>query len=299
MSLLALLTFTLVALLAGLVVGVALNRRSQQRRLDAQIAELFAQVETLPIYYSEADVADEPEPVRRYFARNLNEGMPHQSCARVRETGSWRTEPGKPWTRLEAEEYMVARPLGRLWYAKLRPLPGVWLDVTEWYLRGQAHVESKLLSSVTTVDASGPATRRSALLRHVASLPLFPGALLPSDEIAWEAVSAETSRVVLRDHDLEVSGLFSFDELGNIVRFETDERPYDGPGEPEQVRWVVRYAEHRDFGSAGDLQLPTKLDLEWELDGRTFHYLDMRVEAFELDVPHGWRAAVNGPNRDG
>ena len=288
MPLLALLTFTFAALLAGLTVGVMLNRRAFERRVDASVVDLFAEIETLPTYYNEADVAALPEPARRFFQRNLHEDMPHQSCVRVREAGTIRQKPGQPWTEFVAEEYMVSSPPGMLWYARLRPFPLVWVDMLSTYLRGRARVQAKLMSSVSTLDESDEATRRASLLRHVAGLALFPGALLPADDREWGPHGEDSASFTLRDGVIEVTGVFFFDELGNVVRFETDERPYDGANVPTSARWVVRYAEHRAFGSGGDLQLPTKIDIEWQIDGQVFHYVEKTVQAFELDIPRRW-----------
>lgn len=292
MPLLALLTFTFAALVAGLTVGVLLNRQAFERRKNALVGELFAEIETLPTYYSEADVAELPEPVRRYFARNLHEGMPHQSCVRVRESGTMRQKPGQPWTEFVAEEYLVANPPGMVWYARSRPLPLVWIDSLRVHLRGRAHVLTKLLSSVSSVDRSDEATRRSTLLRYVAALPLFPGALLPAEDRSWAEDGGNSARLVLKDGALELSGVFFFDELGNITRFETEQRPLLGRSQPTSVRWIVCYSEHRAFGSSDDLLLPTKIDAEWEIEGKSFHDLEMRVEEFQLDVPHAWGAAL-------
>lgn len=297
MPILALLTFTFAALIAGLIAGAVLNRTAIGRRVDAEVARLFEQIDTLPTYYTEADIADEPEPVRRYFARNLNEGMPHQSCVRVRESGNTRQEPGQPWTEFVAQEYMVSHRPGMLWFARMRPYPLIWVDLICSYVGGLARVQSKLLSTLSSVDASDEATRRATLLRYVAGLPLFPGALLPADDRGWSEHEADSARFRLRDGELEVAGVFFFDELGNVVRFETEERPYEGRHQPANARWIVRYGEHRAFGSGADLQLPTQIDIEWELGDQTFHYLDMKVEEFELDVPHAWSAVVAGATK--
>ncbi|PRQ03722.1 hypothetical protein ENSA5_12710 [Enhygromyxa salina] len=292
MPLLALLTLTFAALLAGAVVGVLLNRAAFERRLDAQVAELFAEIETLPTYYSDADVAELPEPARRFFGRNLHDGMPHQSCVRIWEAGKLRQTPGQPWSEFEAEQYMVSTPPGMLWYARMRPFPLVWVDLVNSYFRGRGRVQAKLLSSVSSVDAGDDATRRATLLRYVSGLALFPGAMLPADDRGWTEHGEDSATFTLRDGELEVTGVFFFDEFGDVVRFETDERPYAGMKKAEQARWIVRYAEHRSFGSGGDLQLPTKIDVEWELDGQRFHYVEKTIEKFDLDMPRRWNAVI-------
>ncbi|MFO7562355.1 MAG: DUF6544 family protein [Enhygromyxa sp.] len=287
MPMLALLTFTFAALLAGLIVGALLNRTGFDRRVDAEVAELFAEIETMPTYYSERELEGLPPPVQRFFRRNLQDGAPHPSCLRTRDAGRVRQRPGQPWTEYAGEHYAVASAPAMLWFARLRPLPLVWVDARNLYLRGRGHTLTKLLSSLSSVDLRDDATRGALLLDYVAELALMPGALLPADDRGWEPVDEQAARFSVRDGELRVAGVFHFDELGNIVRFETEDRPYQADPAPASARWVVRYAEHRSFG---ECQLPTKIDTQWQLDEQTFHYVERTIEALEHDIPRRFAA---------
>ena len=297
MPLLALLTFSFAALLAGLIVGALLNRNAIDRRKDARAAELFAQIETLPTYFQEAELEHVPEPARRFFLRNLHEGMPHPSCLRLRESGNVREQFGQPWTEFVGETYLLANPPGLLSFARLRPFPLVWVDRLDSYIHARAQHQTKLLSSVDTRNVGDQAAARACLLTYIARLPLLPGALLPADDRSWSALGEDQARFVLRSGGVEVGGTFVFDELGNAIAFETDEFPYlnerHGNERPSTVQWRVRYSEHRGYGSAGDLQLPTRLDVEWQLDDRRFHELELRVEDLGIDCPHPWSAETD------
>ena len=295
MPTLALLTFTLAALIAGLIVGALLNRTAFERRIDAEVAELFAEIETMPTYYSERELEGLPEPVQRFFRRNLQEGAPHQSCVRTREAGRVRQRPGQPWTEFVAEQYVVASTPALLWFARLRPLPLVWVDARTLYLRSRGHTLVKLLSSLSSVNQSDDATRRAVLVNYIAELALLPGGLLPADDRTWEPIGEHAAKFSLRDGELRVAGVFHFDELGNVLRFESEERPYLGEQKPSSARWVVRYAEHRSFG---ELQLPTRIDVEWQLDEQTFQYVERTLEAIELDVPRRFGATEARPRND-
>lgn len=295
MAPLALLTFTLAALIAGLTVGALLNRTAFERRIDGEVADLFAEIETMPTYYSERELDGLPEPVQRFFRRNLQDGAPHQSCVRTRESGRVRQRPGQPWTEHVGEQYVVASTPALLWFARLRPLPFVWVDVRTLYLRGRGHTLVKLLSSLSSVNQHDDATRRATLVNYVAELALLPGALLPGDDREWEAVGEHAARFSISDGELRVAGVFHFDELGNVIRFESEDRPYLGEQAPAHARWVVRYGEHRSFG---ELQLPTKIDVEWQLGEQTFHYLERTFEAIELEVPRRFGASEARPRND-
>jgi hypothetical protein len=294
MPTLALFTFTLAALIAGLIVGAMLNRTAFERRIDAEVAELFAEIDTMPTYYSERELEGLPAPVQRFFRRNLQEGVPHQSCVRTREAGRLRERPGQPWTEHVGEEYVVASTPALLWFARLRPLPFVWIDARTRYLRGRGHVQVKLLSSLSSIDRHDDATRRATLVSYIAELALLPGALLPGEDRDWEAVDEHAARFSIRDGELRVAGTFHFDELGNIVRFESEDRPYVGEQKPSTTRWVVRYSEHRSFG---ELELPTRIDAEWKLDDQLFQYAERTLEVIELDIPR--RFGINEARASG
>jgi hypothetical protein len=295
MPTLALLTFTLAALAAGLIVGALFNRTAFERRIDTEVAELFAEIETMPTYYTERELDGLPEPVQRFFRRNLQDGAPHQSCVRTREAGRVRQRPGQPWTEYVGEQYVVASTPALLWFARLRPLPLVWVDARTLYLRGRGHTLVKLLSSLSGVNQRDDATRRATLVNYIAELALLPGALLPADDRGWEPVDEHAATFSVRDGELRVAGIFHFDELGNMVRFESEDRPYQGEQKPSNARWAVRYAEHRSFG---EVQLPTKIDVEWKLDEQTFHYAERTIEALELDVPRRFGATEARPRND-
>jgi hypothetical protein len=298
MPLLALLTFTFAALLAGLIVGALLNRSASERRIDGEVARLFAEIDTLPTYYAEAELDGLPAPVQRFLARNLHDGAPHPSCLRTREAGRVRQRPGQPWTEFVAESYTVAGTPALLWFARLRPLPLVWVDARTLYLRGRGYETTRLLSSIRAIDSQDDATRSAVLIQYLAELPLVPGALLPADDRGWQPVDEHAARFELRDGELRVAGVFEFDELGNIVRFVSEDRPYRGPltsqpGSP--ARWVVRYSEHRSFN---ELELPTRIDVEWQLGEQTFAYLEKTLEAIEHDIPRRFGASESKPRND-
>jgi len=289
-----LLTFTFAALLAGLSAGVFFNRRAFEREVDSEVAELFAEVETMPTYFSADELEGLPAPVQRFFKRNLQDGQPHPSCVRVRDRGEVREAPGQPWTEFVGEVYAIRGGPAVLKFRRARPFPLVWVDSRAVYLRGRGRVVAKLFSSLTTVDEDGDAARRGMLLAYLAELALLPPALLPSDTLRWEPIDDDRATLIVVDGELEVRAQLCFDEFGNLVRFETHDRPcpiedvdHEGP-----ARWTVRFTERRDFGG---LHLPTRIDAEWQLGELIFPHVRRNIDAVEVDVPRRW----TGPNKAG
>lgn len=292
MPFLALVTLTFAALLVGLLVGVLFNRRALERRVDAEAALLFAEVDTLPTYYGERELEGLPPPVQRFMRRNLEDGQPHLSCLRLRQSGNVRERPGQPWTEFEAEEYLVASEPTLLWYARLRPLPLLWVDQRELLLRGRAHVLGKIASTLTSIDRDDDAVRRTLMLRSMVELIYLPSALLPRDALSWTAIDDQRAELSLRVGELEVRGTFVFGEEGDVLRFETNDRPWLGEGQVAEAQWVVELSEHRVFGN---LHLPTAQSCTWVLDGQAFPHMQTKLDVFETDVPR--RFGVAAPQR--
>lgn len=295
MPVLVLFTLSLTALMIGLGFGVMLNRAAFERKVDAEVATLFTELDTLPTYYSERELEGLPAPVQRFFRRNLDEGAPHLSCVRLRQSGTLRERQGQPWTEYEAEEYVVGSTPALLWYARLRPFPMVWIDSRELLLRGGAHTLAKIFSTIRSLDRDDDATRKAMLLRWMMDLVYLPSALLPREGLSWTALDDDRAELTLRTGEVEVHGIFVFDDKGDVIRFESDERPWLGESRHETVLWIAELSEHRAFGG---LSIPTSVALRWELDGQTFPYRQAKLDLFETEVPRRFGTPSPGSRAD-
>ncbi len=282
MPVLVVFTLSLAALMIGLGFGVMLNRAAFERRIDAEVATLFTELDTLPTYHAEHELEDLPPAVQRFMRRNLDDGTPHLSCVRLRQSGNLRERPGQPWTEFEAEQYVVASTPALLWVARLRPFPLVWIDSRELLVQGRAHMLSKIFSTISSVDRDDDATRRALLLRWMAESVFVPSALLTREGLSWTTLDDDRAELTVRDGDIEVHGIFVFDSKGDVLRFESEDRPWTGDSRPQTAMWIAEFSEHRAFGG---LNIPTSIALRWELDGQTFPYQQAKLDLFETEVP--------------
>jgi hypothetical protein len=114
----------------------------------------------------------------------------------------------------------------------------------------------------------------------LSELPLAPTSLLPSRKLVWEAIDESTARAILRDGDIEVSGIFHFDAVGRITKFETKDRYRIVKGKAEPCRWTVGY---RDYVEFSNVMMPMWVRAAWEKDGRSFNYADMKFTYIKVD----------------
>lgn len=109
---------------------------------------------------------------------------------------------------------------------------------------------------------------RSMLLRYLSDCPCFPTALLPSRRVRWEAIDAHSARCHLHDHGLHVSGVFSFNEHGEIVGFSARDTPRLGQQQhgaaAHAATWMRQYGAYQPMRG---MMVPTRLESSWKVDG--------------------------------
>jgi hypothetical protein len=90
------------------------------------------------------------------------------------------------------------------------------------------------------------------------------------DAIAWEAVDAHTARGHFTDGDLQVSGTFHFDDHGDYVRFESNDRPYKMP---DRTYALVPYSiDILSYQDQGGLRIVRDVRATWHLDAGDYEY---------------------------
>ena len=112
-----------------------------------------------------------------------------------------------------------------MWVATIQLAPFVWLKGWDSYVDGKGHMFWKLLSALTLVNFGGPEIDRGGLARYLSETVFFPTALLPSENLQWESVGVDSARAVLSHEGNTASAVFHFNELGQVTRLQSTDRP--------------------------------------------------------------------------
>lgn len=274
--LIALAALTLLAALVTLV-----GRARFRAQVSGEVRTLFSG--TLPRVSAEqlrARVDALPEPVRRYLHYAIDSNAPAIATARLRHGGRFRTSPDARWWAITGEQYFtVARP-GFVWTATVRPIPIAWIDARDLLIGGRGNMLVKAFSMVTLANASGPEIDQGARLRWLAECAWFPYAYA-SDALEWEAIDAQSARVMLRQPALPVSAILEVDQDGRLTRLRAERYRDIGGGKAVLTPWSGTYAEYREFNG---LRVPTAVDVAWHLDTGTFSYARFTVTTIEYDA---------------
>jgi hypothetical protein len=144
--------------------------------------------------------------------------------------------------------------------------------------RGQMLI--RLGRAFTVGDETGPEMDRSALVTILAEALLVPGyAIQPY--IIWMPRDDRSAAATIRHGGVEASGVFHFDQAGDFVRFESEDR-YQSTGEDaRKVPWSVDVLSHQDQNG---LRIADGLRATWHEDQGDFEYFRGRIAAVRFNV---------------
>ncbi len=272
----------LIVILASIVILIiiflVIGRRAMNNRLERELIEFLAESGEAPQdVIKQEDLAGLPEPVMRYFEYANVVGSKKPGVVRLSHGGRFRPGEGRGWMDIEGYEYFTTEPPGFFWHGEISILPLVSIRARDRYFRGKGNMLI-FLSAIILSDAAGREMDISSLLRYLSEAPLFPQALLPSENLKWEAVDSNSAKATLKDRGLEVSGVFHFSDSGEIIRFTTDERYRAAGVEQVRERWTVRFGKYKDLNG---VMAPMRAEASWNMSTGDLSYADFLINEME------------------
>ena len=239
--------------------------------LDKDIEKLFAASENISgKVYTSMQIKDLPVPVQRYFKYSLKENQPYVSYVRLQHGGEFRASNN--WASIEGQEYFTVQKPGFVWFGRV-PL----FSAKDVYIDGTGNLKVKLLSLIKIVDVKGKEADQGELLRWLGEAPLFPTALLPSENLKWEPIDNNSAKVIFTDKNLTIEGVFYFNEEGQITQFKT-KRYKD--------KTLENFTGHcGDYRTVDGMKVPFYLEATWNLESGDFSYAKFRVKKIEYNNP--------------
>ncbi len=194
------------------------------------------------------------------------------------QKGTLKTSPEGKWLSVEAEQWFTLESPGFVWHAKvgsgsLTPFSG-----RDKFVDEKGSMLIKLFSLLPVVDAEDQNIDKGAALRFLAEMVWFPSAALTLP-IKWEELSTLTAKATMRLRDFSVTGTFTFNEKGQVTRFEAP-RYYQQTNKTEF--WVVEIDENSYTSMAG-FQVPTRAKLTWRLPEGDFTWYRLSIEKIEYE----------------
>jgi hypothetical protein len=278
------LVWGLALLVGALGTWASLNNVRFERRFARDAKALLAATDPAPAGSESSDIARLerlPAPVRGYLERAFV-GMPRRvSSVRFRHGGRFRTQLAGRWQPIHGEQYDTSDPPAFLWWGRISPVPGVWIDARDRSIGGKGNMAVSLESSVTLFDRAGPELDQGALLRLLSDFVLFPSVMLDERYVTWTSIDERHARASLRVDGSTVAGVFEFDDEGLPRSFHAHRYLDTGSGEPRLLPWSGDYADYRRVDG---LLVPHHFVGYWHVDGQRIPYVDFILETPEYDV---------------
>jgi hypothetical protein len=231
--------------------------------------------------FSFNDLEGLPEPVQRYFKYALKDGQEHIKFVRLKQVGEFRMKENQSWMPIKAEQYFITEDPAFIWRVKFTMAPFIWIEGRDMYHQGKGNMLIKLLSTITVADAAGSEMDISSLIRFLAEAPWFPTALLPSDYIEWKEIDSNSARAVIKDNGYTASGIFTFNEKGEIIKFVTNDRYMEADGKYFKEQWGGHY---RNYQEIEGMKIPTEGEVEWNLSDRDLQYAKLKITDIQYNI---------------
>jgi hypothetical protein len=238
---------------------------------DKMTAKLIAEADHDSGLFEEADIASLPEPVKRYFRSCgfLGKAKPTYMEIAYPEV-DFSFGKGKAPIKIDYIQYNSVEKPDRLAYidSSMHGFPFEGLDT----LTGGAGSMRGTLAKVFTVfDYTGKEMDQSSLVTYLSECLFTPSAALQS-YILWEEVYSDRAKATLTYGDFCVSGIFTINEAGEMLSFETEDRLVaQDDGTSRQVKWSVRCG---DYVLADGVKRPTDFQAIWHYDDGDLVYFD-------------------------
>lgn len=265
------------ALTAGALTTLAVLKT----RDDRYVASIWEMLEQEPVdsrVFTEAMIADLPDPARRYFLHAIQPGTPLATRLRWRYDAQLKPGASLPQMPLAAEQILV-KERGFVWKARAHLGPLV-VTATDHYLDGEGRMRIALFGLIPVVNATGSDLSKSALGRLPIEGMSLPSAFLPGPNVEIEGIDASRFTVTIRLHGETTPITLTVDVEGR-------------PTEVTMLRWgnltEDGYFQHIPYGATvsgertfGGYTIPTQVTGGW------WYGTERYSEDMRLTVSDAW-----------
>ncbi|MDV0444764.1 hypothetical protein MmiAt1_03020 [Methanimicrococcus sp. At1] len=148
-------------------------------------------------------------------------------------------------------------------------MAGLPLNGKDSILDGHGSMTVTFAKVFQLFHVTGPEMDRAQLVTALADAVFMPSLFL-QDFITWRETDDHTVEGEIRWKGVSSKGRFSFDECGNIIRFDTDDRYMDDNGKGGALTpWYVLYSDYKEQN--GYFQ-PDSVSVNWSLPGGDDNY---------------------------
>ena len=246
------------AIMLGILILLTINAHSMNAMVKKEITTLIAEAEQTEVKtFSYTMLAGLPEPVQRYFRYVLKDGQEYIRFVKMKAVGDFRP-PAMPddWNMfITTQTYVTTARPGFIFDAVIKPNAVVWFDARDKYVHGKGGMHVNLLSGFNVIKEDDlKELNVTSLLRWAGEAVMYPTALLPSEYVQWMEIDQHSAKAVISEGGNTGEYRFYFNDVGEIIRYESDDRYDRIDGEFQKVGSV---AYRSDYKEVDGIKVPT------------------------------------------
>jgi hypothetical protein len=187
------------------------------------------------------------------------------------------TAKDAPPIDIEADQWTGMVVPGIVWTAR-GTMNGLPVSVFDAFVAGRGELSARLLGVFQVAGGSGADYDKGELMRYLSELPVYPDAILNLRGVVWRQIDEHTVSVTAQSATGDATVRFIFDDAGDIVRMEADDRPMEIDGTTVPTPWHGTYSRYTDFSH---YRIPAYGEVGWLLPDGLFVYWQGEVVSYE------------------
>ena len=254
----------LIIVFALIVIYFFLPGGSAWNKYLADIEDSFQQEEPPPEpqLITEESIAQLPPLLKKYLKKNGYVNRPLMRNMQIRFGNTkFRMSADKAPIAIDfCQVNFVYRP-DRYAFLQARMF-GLPVQVRDSVKDGRGAMIGVIAKHFQLFNSTGPEMDQGQLITALADAVFMPGLFL-QDYVAWRTLDERRIEGTITWNGVSAKGRFTFDDSGDIVRFDTDDRYMDENGKGTSlVPWFVLY---ENYESDGDYRRPGRVSVNWKL----------------------------------
>jgi hypothetical protein len=232
--------------------------------------------------FSKEMIANQPEPVQRYFLHAIAPGTPLATSAHLTMNGNIRLAPNQAWMPFHAEERLTTN--GFVWKATAGQ-GMMQMRGADYYLHREGREEGRMRFSlwglIPVVNAHNPDVMRSAIGRLAGEWFWLPSALLPSRGVSWRVMDHNTIQASFKANHEPITLTLVIDDRGRLLKSsllrwgdQTDDKHY------AEIPFGGEYQAEQTFGG---YTIPSQMGAGWWIGtDRYFEFIRTTIQHVEF-----------------
>jgi hypothetical protein len=229
---------------------------------------------------TESDLEGLPQPVKKYLRYAGVVGKAPIRTVRLTQKGTLRTAPDQGYMDFTATQYYATEPGGFVWSADVKMLPGIFLLGRDTYINGHGEMKIKILGLFSMVDSEGEEMDQGSMIRYINEHIWFPTAFL-NEYFNWISLDNLTAEAIVRFGGIKARIIFYFNEMGQMINFETERYRSLDNGRFEICRWSTPMSDYMEING---FRIPTRGQAVWHMQDRDFQYIDLEITDIQYNI---------------